>query len=128
MGDDNDTPAAIAAAPESAKGWSEQDRRNLIITIAGGLAANLGTVILIGLAIAFVHLTKHENKSRFPYNWDLPLTLSFCVLGLVMIAASNLIRSHGRYDRFDRGILLLLGSLMILEALLIWTGLAAGVK
>ena len=59
MSDHDDTPAAgPPAAPEARKGWSEEDRRMLIITIAGGLAANLGTVILVGGAIALVHVGK----------------------------------------------------------------------
>ena len=65
MCDDDDTPHAPAATvPAASKGWSEQDRRTLIITIAGGLATNLGTVILVGAAIALVHLSNASIGSR----------------------------------------------------------------
>jgi hypothetical protein len=65
MSDDDDTSHAPGATvPAAIKGWSEQDRRTLIITIAGGLAANLGTVILVGAVIALVHLSKASIGSR----------------------------------------------------------------
>ena len=40
------TPAAATRAT-----WSDADRRLLLITVAGCLAANLGTVLLVGCAI-----------------------------------------------------------------------------
>jgi hypothetical protein len=48
-------------APEvpKRKPWSSGDRRLLVITIAGaaagGLAANLGTVLILGLGLAYLH-------------------------------------------------------------------------
>jgi hypothetical protein len=63
MNDDDETPPAAptAAVPQAKTGWSEQDRRTLMITFAGGLAANLAAVFLVGVAIVFVHLAKSED-------------------------------------------------------------------
>jgi hypothetical protein len=71
MSDDDDasdvSPVAVPevspAVPEVSKGWSEQDRRTLIITVVGGLAANLGTLIVVGAALALVHTDQARGAS-----------------------------------------------------------------
>jgi hypothetical protein len=75
-------PEVSPAAPEVSKGWSEQDRRTLIITIGGTLAANLATVVLVGGALAFAHLSKTSGvvESRL-----LVGTLGVMAFFLVMI-------------------------------------------
>jgi hypothetical protein len=131
MSDDDDTPGgAEGAVPEAGGGWSEQDRRVLIITVVGGLAANVGTVILVGGAIAFVHLRRHGSVS-----WQLVTALVISIGGLFMIALGDAIR-RGRVlrppvdplTRFNAWFLVVFGSLLVLEAVLIVVGLAAGVK
>ena len=48
---ENDTP------PEQpTQAWSTNDKRILLITIVGGLAANVGTVLVVGLAVIFLRL------------------------------------------------------------------------
>ena len=87
MSDDDDasdiSPVAVPevspAAPEVGKGWSEQDRRTLIITIGGTLSANVATVVLVGAAIAFVRLGKGPVTA-----WYLFGTLGFAVAGLLV--------------------------------------------
>jgi hypothetical protein len=132
MSDDDDTlDAAAAAAPEPGKGWSEQDRRTLIITVAGGLAANVGTVILVGGAIAFVHLSRGGSVG-----WRLATALVLAIGGLSMAAVGNALRrgrifGSRRRDlqaRFTNWVLVVFGWLWVLEAMLIVVGLAAGVK
>ena len=132
MSDDDDTPAAAAAAaPEVGKGWSEQDRRTLIITTVGTLAANIVTVILVGGAIALAHLSRHGSA------WSrLGTALVASVGGVCMFALGNAIR-QGRVlrsppvdlqTRFNGWFLVVFGSLLVLEAALIVVGSAAGVK
>lgn len=104
----------------------------LIITIAGGLAANLGTVILVGGAIALVHVGKASAG-----NW--------LAAALVGLAAGGFAFVLGNvYRRRDRGslrqgpyaflsslynvIIIGIGLLLMLEAVLIMIGLAAGIK
>jgi len=43
--------------------WSAEDRRILVITIAGGLAANLGTVLIVGLGLAYLHHQRSKGVS-----------------------------------------------------------------
>jgi hypothetical protein len=100
MSDDDDTPdAAAVAAPEASKRWSEQDFRILVITIVGGLAANLGTVILVGAALAYVHLGRHHNSSLVLGLFALPPV----VLGPLLIGAGYAGR-HGRDFLFSSGV------------------------
>jgi hypothetical protein len=87
MSDDNETPPAVAAtAPKATSGWSEQDRRTLIITIVGTLAANISTVILVGGAIALAHWQRSgqtENAVIAAGLGGVGLGLFFAVIGLV---------------------------------------------
>jgi hypothetical protein len=140
MSDDDDAQnAAAAAAPEAGKGWSEQDRRTLVITVVGGLAANVGTVILVGGALAFVHLRRHGSVS-----WQLAAALEAMVLGLAFVALGVAVR-RGRGFGLVRAwppvrrvlvvpspwfgwLLVAMGWVVVLESVLIVVGLAAGVK
>jgi hypothetical protein len=94
----------------------------LVITIGGGLAANVATVILVGAAIAFVHLARGA-----PVVWVLPLTLCLAVAGIFGIAAGNLQRRHPS-RRVSGWITIAMASPLLLEAVLFWIGLASGVK
>jgi hypothetical protein len=140
MSDDDDTQnAAAAAAPEAGKGWSEQDRRTLVITVVGGLAANVGTVILVGGAIAFVHL-----RRRGSVPWQLATSLEAIVVGLIFVGMGIAARRGRRFGpvpawattRRVLGMprswvgwyLVAAGWVVVLEAVLIVVGLAAGVK
>ena len=112
------------AAPEVSKGWSEQDRRTLIITVIGGLVANLGTVILVGAAIALVRINKDHGQM-------LLLALISVAFGLVLIVFGSRALNRRGPDSWPRGaawMLIAAGCLLELEAVLVLTGLAAGVK
>jgi hypothetical protein len=124
MSDHDDTShAAASAAPEASKGWSEQDRRTLIITISGTLAANLATVILVGLAIGLVHWY-NDNSSTYA----LPAIL-VCAGGGLLLFAGLLVRDQqGVRARVASWLLIVGGSLGLLLAVLVWAGLASGVK
>ena len=102
------------------------DQRTLIITFAGGLAANLVTVILVGGALAFVHLSKHHG-SRL-----LGPALIVVIAGLVGIVGGNVLRRFRAYPGSPYltygWMLVTAGWLVELFGLMILTGLAAGVK
>ena len=126
MSDNDDTEdGAPVATPEASRGWSAQDRRTLIITIVGGLAANVGTVILVGAAIAFVHLNAGHPDARYVL-----AALGSGVFALVAIAFGIFLRRDRDYDalRVLGWALIVTGSVLILMMVLILTGLAAGVK
>jgi hypothetical protein len=136
MSDDDDTPGgAEGAVPEAGKGWSEQDRRTLIITIVGTLAANIATVILVGGAIAAARLNKAgQTESAAVLGW-----LGGAGIGLFIFVVGLVLRRRGRRAR-ERvlpgpSLLLLagwyaivLGGVWVLWSVMILVGLAAGVK
>ena len=131
MSDDDDTPpAAAAVVPEAGKGWSEQDRRTLIITAGGTLAANLVTVILVGAALALVHLSKTRGSRLL-----IP-TLVAVVAGPVGIVIGTFLRRWaGPFEVWGDNswwgygwLMIVLGWLLELVAVMILIGLAAGVK
>jgi hypothetical protein len=140
MSDDDDTPAAAAAAaPEVGKGWSEQDRRTLIITTVGTLAANIVTVILVGGAIALAHRFKAgqtESAALLGGLFGVGIGLFLIVIGIVM---SLVFRRWGRLVG-DRGLpgpnslrwggwsMIVLGCVSALWSAMILLGMAAGVK
>lgn len=126
MSDDDDAPSAAAAAtPKASRGWSEQDRRTLIIAVVGGLAANLGTVILVGAAIALVHLNTAEGAKDSAL---LTGTLVFIAFGLCMVALGAVARHLHVLSTFSGWSMIWTGWLMVLLAVMILIGLAAGVK
>jgi hypothetical protein len=138
MSDDDDTPpAAAVAAPEASKGWSKQDWRMLVITIGGTLAANIVTVILVGGALAFVHLSKTSGAAESRL---LVVTLGVMGLGLVVIvvgtvflrlrddAETGLLGIVGTLSWWYGWLVIVTGCLMELIAVMILIGLAAGVK
>jgi hypothetical protein len=93
--------------------------------MVGTLAANVATVILVGTAIAVVRL----KNGQIP-TWYLPVTLGFAVAGLLGIARGNVLR-RDRDDglmRFLGWVLVIAGSVVALEMVMVWVGLAAGVK
>lgn len=124
-------PEVSPAAPEVSKGWSEQDRRTLIITVGGGLAANLATVLLVGAAIALLHQTKGTTSG------ELVFALIFAAVSLAIMAAGYALfrgRPLRRWQepsiwRYGVGWgIFIFGSAFLLEALLLLIGLASGVK
>ena len=108
----------------------------LIITIAGGLAANLATVIIVGAAIGFVHQYRVQSSVK-----QLFLVLVFIFVGSLGIVVGSVLRNAARTERHLGGprapelwlprfgwVFIGMGSLLMVEAVLILTGLAAGVK
>jgi hypothetical protein len=108
----------------------------LIISIVGGLAANLATVIIVGAAIGFVHQYRVESSVK-----QLFLVLVFIFFGSLGVVVGNVWRNAARTERYLGGpralelwlppfgwVFVGMGSLLMVEAVLILTGLAAGVK
>jgi predicted cobalt transporter CbtA len=62
--------------------WSTGDWRTLLITVIGGVAANIGTVLIVGLSLALLHLFQagpNANPTRGAVEWGL--------IGFVFITA-----------------------------------------
>lgn len=130
--DDNAVPASRHAVPEAGNGWSPQDSRTLIVTIGGGLIVNPGTVILVAAAIAFVRCSRISQTVP----WLMFASLVFIAGGVLMIFMGNFVRLGRVFEiplekkrpPWLGWLLIVLGSLGLLEGVLILTGLAAGVK
>ena len=126
MSDDRTPRAARHSVPEAGREWSEQDRRTLIITIGGTLVGNVATVILVGVAIAFVHLNKGHVSDT------LVGTLAVAVVAFFLAAAGNRLRRRAQPVSGQMAgigwLWFVTGLLAALVVVLIWTGLAAGVK
>ena len=107
----------------------------MIITVAGGLAANLAAVILVGAALASVHLNHGGAASALLF-----ATLIIMVVGLLLIVPGIVIRRQYRPRPEKRprvidilsswyGLLVIaVGGLFELFGVMILIGLAARVK
>jgi hypothetical protein len=108
--------------------WSLEDRRVLLITFVGGLAANVGTVLIVGLALALLHMLRS--------GFDHPVFIALLVILFVGCTALPFWLPHSpkgsvwlsRLPRFGARTVLALplaGAAMLLLSLV---GLAAGIK
>src|SRR5215469_15572082 len=69
MTDETDTSAVLpdeagpVAPPQPEhRPWTPEDRRTLLITVGGGLAANIATVVVVAVAIVFSRLINRINS------------------------------------------------------------------
>jgi hypothetical protein len=75
---------AAEANPKPKAGWSDADRRMLLITLMGTIAANIGTVLLVAIAIVLDRfLTKHPNLkgSNFAFWFPASVILYTAIVG-----------------------------------------------
>jgi hypothetical protein len=126
---DDKSPEAPEREPWSAKDW-----RMLLVTILGGLAANLGTVLLVGLSLAYLHWRHSTGVSSS--------TLLGAGLILFVIGAAGFIsvifiirrpeaKRVAKEDRFLRWFLWSFTAMLVafmLTFLLVLVGVAAGIK
>jgi hypothetical protein len=133
MSDHDEIPhASTRAAPETSRRWNEEDSRTLVIAFVGGLAANVGVVILVGLAVAFVHLGKGHPLGTA----SLAYSLVFVAIATVSFVRGNALRRQARTLGIAAAgqaavlgrLWIVAGSLAALLVVLMWTGVAAGVK
>jgi hypothetical protein len=108
--------------------WSVEDRRMLLITFVGGLAAGVGTVLIVGLALALLHMLRS--------GFDHPIFIALLVILFVGCTAlpfwvlyspkgSVWLSRLPRYGARTVLALPLAGAAMLLLSLV---GLAAGIK
>lgn len=117
---------AASAAPAVKTPWSEADRRILLITVAGGLAANLGTVLLIGCAVLLDKLLA-SYPGIATKGYVLPAVIILAINAAIWLAYFRnpaRKRSSSRGDRVAS-----VGAILFnLVALLVIVGYVAGVK
>jgi cell division protein FtsW (lipid II flippase) len=104
------------------KGWSEADRRTLIITITGTLIANLGTVLIVALAVVYDRVAGRSSLTELSAG---AIWIGISII-LVLFAWA---RSH-RWEPQARNriVLYIIFGLAALTLALGFLGLAAGVK
>lgn len=100
---------------------TKEDSRLFAVTALATIAANLVTVMLIGIALALAHGNRDSLGSR----------IGFTALGIVFILLGYLRRGEPKFRLHQRqGAWFFIGTgvfLIILNAL-IWIGQAAGIK
>jgi hypothetical protein len=110
-----DTPGM--AASKETEGWSQADRRMFAVTFYGGLAANVGVVLLVGVAIASIRFISAKSH---------PLWLQIvALLGLLIfgIISGIIIESIAPRLNTWQGIFIAFAGL----GLLVLVGFAAGI-
>jgi hypothetical protein len=128
--------------------WSTEDWRTLLITVMGGVAANIGTVLIVGLSLALLHLFQagpHANPTRGAVEWGLIGFVFFTAPGFFLFVSwkrtgkRTLIAGlgplkDGRSQRMLRQVQVILWSALAIAsifgflALIALVGAAAGVK
>ena len=121
--DDRSTPVAQRSP------WSSEDKRALIISFVGGLAANIGLVFALGGAIAIDRIINNSsfNRNNFAYGYFAILGGSAIIAVLVLLAIQRRRTRRGRHGLpliFKIYIWIYLGAAGI--SLLVFLGVAAG--
>jgi hypothetical protein len=73
-----DDPEARREMATPSHKWSPEDKRLLLITFAGGLAANLAAVLIVGMAIAL-------DKQRGKPTTSVPLDIVGIIVGALVL-------------------------------------------
>lgn len=123
MNQNNGNPAPASHLQNEQKGWSNAERRTLLITVIGTLVANLGTVVLVAAAVVLDrYLAKHPRLQGKDFALTFPAVL---LLSIVLFSVTYYY--HRRHGDTDYGLLWLVGlsALFLLTMLL---GYAAGVS
>lgn len=107
---------ASSSQKDKATGWSEADKRTFIITFYGGLAANIGVVLVVGAAIA---LDRFIFVSHAKPTWVLAVIVAISFVA--SFAIGLLVAGRGLKIRWV--FIIIYG----LAALLVFLGYAAGI-
>jgi hypothetical protein len=122
--DDGPTPEAQRSP------WSNEDKRALIISFVGGLAANIGLVFAVGGAVAIDHIINNSsfNRNNFAYIYFAILGGSAIISALVLLVYQRRRARQGRHGLALLFKIYIWGYLGLAGiSLLIFLGVAAGV-
>jgi hypothetical protein len=111
--------------------WSAQDRRLLLITIMGGLAANLGTVLIVGLGLAYLHHQRSKGISSTALLGAAGLLAVICAAvfaPVIFWARRETAKRHRSWVRWSAWSLAAVLAASVLLFLCVLVGVAAGVK
>jgi uncharacterized membrane protein YqjE len=113
---------------------TSEDIKLLVVTFAGTVAANLITVLLLGLAIIIGHSFHPTGRSFWPYGILLAMTAMAVISVLAAISTwrrSRDVKETSFEYKAIRGALAVMGLsgvFMLLLFMLAWIGIAAGIK
>jgi len=104
------------------RSWTSADRRLLLITVAGGLAVNVLTILIIAMAVA-VARAEHSHSFTMALEIVYPIMIGGF---LVAVFASKRRRNKSRHLIFVA--LTAVAFLIDIALILGWVGSAAGIK
>lgn len=124
------TPAPTEDGGESnrpSRAWSAEDKRNLTISFVGGIAANIGVVLIIGAALAIDrlinHYPSHTRNIIYGYFAGLGIGVSIVFFGWLGIRRGTR-NTEPLQEPFD--IIVWVYLVLIGASLLVFLGIAAG--
>jgi hypothetical protein len=116
------TAAEASAEHRGSKFLTHEDVRLIVITVAATVAANLLTVMVVGIAIVVVRHNKVTTD-----NLVVSSLFFACITPLSIFAVKKKFGLEGRNDTDTGWLFLTLGILGLFTCILIWVGLAAGI-
>jgi hypothetical protein len=118
--------------------WSDKDRRLLVITVAGTLAANLATVLIVFVSLAIIKAVERcptdfaggcpqfREEPIWSHVWWLTAA---GVVGLVIIFIARQVHRHAPEKTQKRARFVgLTAAGVVAVTILIWIGLASGLR
>jgi hypothetical protein len=116
--DDNE----IGSKEDQGALWSREDTRLLLITFGATLAANIATVMVVGLALVVAHGSKHTS-TRSLVEWTIE-----CAVCLPVFTVAFILRKAFGDSRLLSGFITILTAFVLITLILIWIGRAAQIS
>jgi hypothetical protein len=99
--------------------WSSADKRSLAISFGATLAANIATVLVVGIALVIAH-TSRQVPTRYLVEWTV-----LAVVGLPIFMLGLLLRVIMGGSKYISLLLVPLMAITLIIVILIWIGRAA---
>lgn len=115
------------------KGLAAEDRKLIVITVVATVAANLLTVIMVGLAIIVAHNLRVTPNTPKSYLLLIPVTCTPATVALIALSIVKFdLRGKGsRVAQVVRWVMIAVcavATLCLAVLLLAWVGYASGIK
>jgi hypothetical protein len=104
--------------------WSAEDRRLLLITFGGTMAANIATVLVVGGAIAYARWSVGGGPKSMDFVDYLLTPLTVAMLVATAYGAAYVQRTKRSWTNW----VVLLPSSFLIASVIMWIGLASGIK
>ena len=121
----DEEPERQGTAPRPFWDLAEDDKRTLYMTIVGGLVANVGLVLIVGLGLLEAHLISRYKHALGSLIWGQLAPLGGAVVALLGLSAAS---DNPRRQRIARYAGVGIAALVVAVAILGVVGYAAGIK